>query len=369
MPTAAQVLAIARSQIGYREGANNNNKYGQAYGWNNVAWCVQFQWWNFRQAGASSLFYGGGKTASCSQLYAYHNNKGQAISISSLRAGDIVFFDFSGRKASTDHVGIVESVDGNTVVTIEGNTSSGSGGSQANGDGVYRRNRSKTYISRAYRPAYDGVPSGTDYTLNLFIRDIQDAIGVGVDGEVGPITLSKVPTLSKKINQGHACVYYLQNYLNSIGYSCGTADGEFGNNTHNGVVAFQKAKGLEADGIVGLNTWKALFDVKPDVKPAPVTDGLKDTIKELQRIIGVSVDGIVGPKTLAALPTCSTVRNRKHAVVRVLQKRLATLNFSCGSIDGIFGSKTKEAVKAFQQRKGLSKDGVVGQNTWKALLS
>ena len=369
MATVAQVLAIARAEIGYREGSNNNNKYGKEYGWNNVAWCVQFQWWNFKKAGASSLFYGGGKTASCSQLYAYHQGKGQAISVGSIRAGDIVFFDFSGRKASTDHVGIVESVNGDTVVTIEGNTSSGSGGSQANGDGVYRRNRSKKYISRAYRPAYDGTPSGSDYTVTMFIKDVQDSIGVAVDGIAGPNTLAKVPTLSKKINAGHVCVYYLQSYLNSIGYSCGSADGEFGGKTHAGVVAYQKAHGLEADGIVGLNTWKSLFDVKPDVTPAPVTDGLKEMIKELQRIVGVTVDGILGPKTLAALPTCSTVRNRKHAVVRVLQRRLAVLNFNCGSVDGIFGTKTKTAVKAFQQRKGLSQDGVVGQNTWKALLS
>lgn len=368
MASSSRLLAMARSQIGYKEGSNNNNKYGKAYGWNNVAWCVQFIWWLFNQCDASKLFYGGGKTASCSQLYTYHSKHSQSISVNSVRAGDIVFFDFSGRKVETNHVGIVESVSGNTVVTIEGNTSSGSGGSQANGDGVYRRNRSKTYISRAYRPAYDGE-SASDYTLDLFIRDVQDAIGVSVDGIVGPKTLAKIPTLSKKINSRHACVYYVQTYLNKLGYSCGTADGEFGANTHKGVLAFQTAKGLTKDGIVGLNTWKKLFEVSSEVTPAPVTDGLTETIKQLQKIVGVTADGIVGPKTLAALPVVSTTRNRKHAVVKVLQKRLATLNFNCGTVDGIFGAKTKTAVKAFQQRKGLSQDGVVGKNTWKALLS
>jgi len=369
MATSTQVLNVARSQIGYRESANNNNKYGKAYGWNNVAWCVQFQWWNFKEAGASSLFYGGGKTASCSQLYSYHKKHGQAISVNSLKPGDLVFFDFSGRKVSTDHIGIVESVSGDTVVTIEGNTSSGSGGSQANGDGVYRRNRSKRYISAAFRPAYDGTINSSDYTLTMFIKDVQDSIGVAVDGIVGPKTLAKVPTLSKKLNSRHRCVYYVQNYLNALGYNCGSPDGDFGANTHKGVMAFQKAKGLTTDGIIGLNTWKKLFQVKADTKPAPVTDGLTETIKQLQKIIGVTADGILGPITLAALPTVSVTRNRSHAVVRVLQNRLATLNFNCGSIDGVYGVKTRTAVKGFQQRKGLAQDGIVGTQTWKALLS
>ena len=38
-------------------------------------------------------------------------------------------------------------------------------------------------------------------------------------------------------------------------------------------------------------------------------------------------------------------------------------------IDGIFGPKTDEAVRGFQQALGLSVDGIVGPLTWRALVS
>ena len=50
-----------------------------------------------------------------------------------------------------------------------------------------------------------------------------------------------------------------------------------------------------------------------------------------------------------------------------LQKQLSILGYSVGAVDGIFGVKTLEAVKAFQAENGLVADGIVGKKTWEKL--
>ena len=53
----------------------------------------------------------------------------------------------------------------------------------------------------------------------------------------------------------------LQTRLSALGYYNGKIDGEFGPETKEAVTAFQKANGLEADGIVGEETRELLFSV------------------------------------------------------------------------------------------------------------
>lgn len=50
-----------------------------------------------------------------------------------------------------------------------------------------------------------------------------------------------------------------------------------------------------------------------------------------------------------------------------LQQRLTAKGYGVGKIDGIFGIKTLEAVKAFQAENGLTVDGIVGDKTWTTL--
>ena len=54
--------------------------------------------------------------------------------------------------------------------------------------------------------------------------------------------------------------------------------------------------------------------------------------------------------------------------VKVLQTILNYLGYNCGDIDGSFGSDTNTAVKKYQKAQGLSVDGIVGKDTWKALV-
>lgn len=54
-------------------------------------------------------------------------------------------------------------------------------------------------------------------------------------------------------------------------------------------------------------------------------------------------------------------------IVKTIQTRLKRWGYYTGSIDGIFGSKTKEAVKYFQRRNGLTVDGIVGPATASAM--
>ena len=153
--TVEKILEIARSQLGIKENPPNSNRvkfntayYGQEVSGSAYPWCCAFVWWVFREAGASGLFYGGKKTASCSTLLGFH--KAQAVRGNYL-PGDIIFFNFNGKK-NTQHVGICEAWDGQYITTIDGNTAPTN---EANGGAVMRRRRPKKYIVGAYRPTYE----------------------------------------------------------------------------------------------------------------------------------------------------------------------------------------------------------------------
>lgn len=112
----------------------------------------------------------------------------------------------------------------------------------------------------------------------------------------------------------------------------------------------------------------------PIIETEPVVD-VDEWVRELQQECnnqGYSkqkVDGVGGPATLAGCPTVR--KGAKGNITKLIQKRLLSLGYKLPKwgADGGFGDETVDAVKAFQADKGLSVDGVVGQNTWRKLLN
>jgi peptidoglycan hydrolase-like protein with peptidoglycan-binding domain len=66
-------------------------------------------------------------------------------------------------------------------------------------------------------------------------------------------------------------------------------------------------------------------------------------------------------------PTTTLTPGVRGAQVRVLQRALAELGYSAGTIDGYYGPATKTAVSKFQRAHQLTADGTVGPATLTAL--
>lgn len=269
MTKPSDILEIARSQIGIKEDRPDSNNvkfntqfYGRPVYGQNYPWCCAFVWWVFKQAGASALFYDGQKTAFCPTAMNWFKSKGQFVT-SGYRAGDVVFFNFNHNpKNEPGHIGIIESVnpDG-SLQCLEGNTSLDS---DDNGGSVMRRSRKLSLVVGAGRPSYSETgASQPGYSRTDFIKDIQKAIGVAVDGIAGPVTLAHTVTVSAQKNPRHAVVKPIQQYLLlALGYSqVGTADGQAGPKFTAAVIAYQKDNHCTADGEITAQgtTWKKLL--------------------------------------------------------------------------------------------------------------
>ena len=156
--TAENLIALAKGEVGTKEfpAGSNRVKYNTAYYGTEVSgddypWCCVFLWWLFRESGASALFYGGGKTASCGALASYAKAHGAWVEPGNLRPGDLVFLRFSG--TAIQHIGLMaENRGAGGLLTIEGNTGTGS---DANGGEVQIRTRARNFAVGGYRPRYE----------------------------------------------------------------------------------------------------------------------------------------------------------------------------------------------------------------------
>ena len=94
----------------------------------------------------------------------------------------------------------------------------------------------------------------------------------------------------------------------------------------------------------------------------------KLTLVMILSIISVACIGATIP-SMSYQPVYAAVyqQGSTGSTVKTIQRKLKNWGYYNGSVDGIFGSKTKQAVRYFQQKNGLKVDGIVGNNTLKAL--
>lgn len=288
MARASDVVRVAAAEVGVTESPANSNcvKYNDWYYGRLVRgaaypWCAAFVSWVLAQAGAGAL---AARSASCPAIKSDAQRRGIYHSgAAGIAPGDLVLYQFD-RDSDPDHIGIVERVQQDAVIAIEGNTSLTS---NDNGGAVMRRMRSKGLVMGYVRPAYDGASAPVvdtridtvrevqhwlnraygaglsvdgiygPQTRKAIVRVLQRAIGTGVDGIVGWRTRRALPTLS--IGTGGDAVRAAQALLVCKGYAAAYVDGDFGDGTKNAVIAFQKARGLARDGVIGKRTWAALL--------------------------------------------------------------------------------------------------------------
>jgi peptidoglycan hydrolase-like protein with peptidoglycan-binding domain len=130
--------------------------------------------------------------------------------------------------------------------------------------------------------------------------------------------------------------------------------------TREAIRRFQQQQGLPPDGIAGPDTERALLDARggggSSATPTDTSAALESEWFELDD------EELEAP---LARPTLR--RGSRGSPVVELQQRLTALGFSPGAADGIFGSRTDAAVRAFQRARRIKVDGIVGSQTWSQL--
>ena len=190
-------------------------------------------------------------------------------------------------------------------------------------------------------------------TVREAVRLFQRANGLDDDGIAGrktqevlfsvsaiPYGTDEYPTLVRG-DRDLDLIYTLQQRLKDLGYYTIRVDGIFGSGTQRAVRWFQTVNGLTATGRADNATQTLLYSSAAKPADSSVFDDYE---------------------------TLSRSSRYKSAVVP-LQRRLRSLGYYGGNIDGYFGSQTYRAVRNFQSRNGLSVTGVADPYTQEVLYS
>jgi hypothetical protein len=270
---ASTVVTTAKKYDGYLEkasnaklddftanaGLNNYTRFSRDYdkimgtNLNGSAWCAMYLSMMYVEAyglKAAKKLLGGNLFAytptGATQTKAKKTNKPQA--------GAPVFF-YNTTLGRIAHTAIVTKVDSSKFYTIEGNTSSDAGVVR-NGGSVNQKSYPLTQANAYFANIdFDSVEAGTDTTVTTSTTTTKKTSTTAENGNPYTAPASTGVTL-KKGSKGES-VKWVQFELN-MWKSNLTVDGSYGDKTVAQVKAYQKAKGLTADGIAGPATIKKL---------------------------------------------------------------------------------------------------------------
>ena len=257
-----KLVAWCNSQVGTREGPNNWNPYAERLDkidnltWGpkqNQPWCGEFVLCAFVECfGVDTALelQCSSRPTSIPLCSAGAGNFKQAGRWNvNPQVGDVVFFVVNG---AINHTGIVTSVGMGAITTVEGNS----------GDMVSRNTYplNSPRIAGYGRPRWEAVqraePDETEPVEDETFTPAEDNPAV-------PGFAVNLRTLQR--GDVSEIVRAAQMLLIGRGWRCGPwgADGEFGPDTEDGVRRYQRSRGLEADGVIGPDTWRALLGVMP----------------------------------------------------------------------------------------------------------
>lgn len=228
----ADIIGVAKTQIGYEEGSNKDTKYGDWLNHPHQNWCAMFVSWCAWQANIPSTILkpsiGAGHSENYFNIPYYDGNNYTP------KPGDLFFTKKTATTEEWGHVGLVYYTDGDYFYSIEGNSK---GGTSTYG---VRSNRWYKYN------CYFGVPNYTNSATQP--ADYPDNYKV---------SYSRVLCLQSQYMNG-SDVLYMQHCLKYLGYSLDT-DGWYGPGTASVVKQFQSDYGVSpVDGQCGSITWKAI---------------------------------------------------------------------------------------------------------------
>ena len=202
------------------------------------------------------------------------------------------------------------------------------------------------------------------------VKAFQSAYGLVSDGVVGKATWQAIygayqnmesdlnnnsyPGTPLRLGSEGVAVRQVQFWLrvaadNYIALEGVSVDGAFGSATRQAVLSFQDYFSLTADGVVGLQTWNKLYTV---------------FLAVANNLLGPNEKPGDFPGTLREGSTGTAVRELQYYLY-LLGTYYSGL--SPVAVDGIFGSRTTAAVKAWQRINDLTVDGVVGRTTWNSI--